>query len=464
MRAILLATACILLLAAVAGCIGDEATIDDANLTEDPDQDENPWQAGLDEHHPTPSVAPTRSTEERRANVAEPGDPEFAAFDALVEDWMITHEIPTGTLAIMKDGQLRYEQGYGTTDRAETNPANASTMMRIASISKPMTAQTITMMVEEGHLAWDDPAFCIPPDPAPGCLLPLDPHPNRPVVDERIQNITLEHLRDHTAGFAEDGPCNDPLFSEGAIQAADTLNLPSPLPAWRVTQWLMGAKLAHDPGDTYDYCNAGYIALGTIAEAATGATLDAVLEAYLFRPLEIEGDIEPGRTLPEERNPREPFYACDHGKTQSVYDPSEEVCWPDGAWSMQAELANGGIIATAAATTAVMETLPIQWPSLSLGNIEHDSGHTVHWGAGGSMPGTRAYTGQFHGADTGTVQYAFIFNTRIPSQACDSPIGDILYATDTPGCNVRDLREAMLPLLRTWSTADQAPSDDSNTR
>lgn len=440
----------LLLTPAFTGCLTPDDPVTPTS-TPSPSDDPNPWQRGLASTYPTPDHVENRSAEERRANLAPPGDPEFAAFDHLVKRWMDVHDIPTATLAIMKDGQLRYENGYGHVDRDATQPANASTMMRIASISKPMTGRVIALLVEEGRIAWDDPVFCVPPGPKADCILPLDPHPDRPVVDDRIAEVTVGHLRNHTAGFATDGPCNDAIWSSGAVEAAGTLGVPSPAPAWRLAQWLMGAELAHDPGETYEYCNAGYITLGVVAEAVTGATFEAVMEAYLFRPLEVTGGIELGGTLPDDRDPREPFYVCDEGTTQSVFDPNETVCWPDGGFSVELFSGAGGVVSTAEAVVAVMETVPLEFSGVT--NL---TGYLGSYSYSGSMPGTRASWGTIQGMDTGAAQFAFIFNTRTPWEGCDSPLGYLLYATDVPGCNVADLREALFELVRTWSAADES--------
>ncbi len=447
----------LLLAAPFIGCLGTDDPIETTPPSEPMEADGhveasglNPWQAGLDDTYPTPDVAVHRSADERRANVAPPGDPEFAAFDATMQAWMEQHDIPTGQLAIMKDGELRYERGYGHTDQDGTEQADATTMMRIASISKPMVARVVAMMVEEERLGWDDPVFCLPGEPSADCVLPIDPHPDRPVVDDRLAEITVAHLRDHTSGWATSGPCNDPIWTSGAVQAAETLGVSSPAPAWRTVQWLMGAELDHDPGSTYEYCNAGYITLGVVAEALTGASLDALLEAYLFRPLELTGEIEAGATLPEDRNPREPFYACDHGTTQSVFDPDEEVCWADGGWSIETQLGNGGIISTASAILAVVESLPLGALELDLGPARAEA---TLFSFSGSMPGTRANTMLLadDGTGTGQLQLAFAFNTRIPSELC----GPQAFSQMMPGCDVGDVRDPLLALLAAWGAGEE---------
>lgn len=442
-----LGVAAVLLSVGLAGCLSGDDPVADHGPHEEEDP-WNPWQAGLADYLPTPDVAVNRSADERRANVAPPGDPEFAVFDATIEAWMQAHDIPTATLAIMKDGELRYENGYGYVDQARTEPANASTMMRIASISKPMTAQVIALMVEEGRFDWDDPVFCVPPEPHADCLLPIEPHPQRPVGDSRIADITVAHFRDHTSGWSngDPDPCNDPIWSSRSVAVADALGAPNPLPRWRVAQWGMGADLTGDPGEPYAYCNGGYIVLSLVAEAVTGATIEAVYDAYLFRPLEVAGDIEFGHSLPEDRNPREPFYSCDEVRGQSVFDPNKTVCWADGGFSVHGLSGAGGLVSTAAAVVATIESLPLD--AISLGGAR-----VADYTFSGGLPGTRGMTGVLD-TPAGKLQYAFLFNTGEAFDGCPN----VQYQGMVPEqpCDPANVGGPLSGELVVWAAAEEA--------
>jgi CubicO group peptidase (beta-lactamase class C family) len=109
----------------------------------------------------------------------------------------------------------------------------------------------------------------------------------------------------------------------------------------------------NDPPEGVDsYCSIGYVMLALGAEAHFGASTQEVKEAYLYRPLEVTGHIEQGRTFPEDRNPREPHYPCEY-MGENLWKPGTEVCAPDGAIDMDSYIGSGGLIATAAAVGAV---------------------------------------------------------------------------------------------------------------
>lgn len=424
MREILLAVA--LLGAGLAGCIGADEPADaspvadndsareadnpsDASSVADDDsarEADNPWQRGLDTSLKTPDVVLTASREDRRSEVVPPGSPRFAAFDEAMERFLEAYDVPAASVAVLHDGQLRYENGYGYVDEDRTEEAGPRTMFRIASITKPMTAAVITKMVEEDRLAWEDPVFCVPPEPKSDCILPIDPHPERPVVDDRLADIELRHLLEHTSGWPAGGACNEPLWSTGAVEAADMLGVETPPPRWRLAQWAMGAELAREPGEASEYCNMGYNVLGLVAEAVTGATLEAVYDAYLFEPLEVAEDVEPGHTPPAKRNDREPFYACDHGRTQSVFDPDEEVCWADGGFDLQGGLGAGGLVATASAVGGVLDKYTYS------GEERPEDGDWVE-SVSGSLPGTAAMGRTRINDVHGEIQVVVLYNTRV---------------------------------------------------
>jgi N-acyl-D-amino-acid deacylase len=396
----------LLLAGALAGCIGSSGP---AALQPADAPSRNPWERGLASHAATPDAAVHRSKAERTAGVAAPGAPQFAAFDAVMSDFMASHQIPAASVAVLRDGKLRYESGYGHLDPNAARATGPDAMFRVASVTKPMTAAVVTMLVDQGRMTWDDPVFCLPPQPAPRCLLPIEPHARRPVQDARVAKVTLRDLVEHRTGWTR-WPCTEPFWDGNPIKIAQAFGIPTPPPAWRLAQWFMGTPMDFDPGtdpgpgfDTY--CNMGYVVLGLIAEAATGTSIAALYQAYLFEPLEVAGDIEPGHSLPGLRNPREPFYACDGGLTWSVYHPEEKVCWADGGFDLDGILSAGGLIATAGAVGAVYEAF---WND---GSARERPGGVTWAGHTGGLPGTATTAERYH-TPLGDVQVVVFFDKQ----------------------------------------------------
>ena len=72
---------------------------------------------------------------------------EFPASDALMLRLMSTHDVPGTALALIKDGSIVLEKGYGFRDLAAHAPVTTATLFNIGSISKSFTALGVAQLV-----------------------------------------------------------------------------------------------------------------------------------------------------------------------------------------------------------------------------------------------------------------------------------------------------------------------------
>ena len=75
-----------------------------------------------------------------------------AYFAKAQRDW----PVPGLSVAIVKDGHIVLEQGYGVRDSRQSDPVDEHTLYAIASNSKAFTSASLAMLVDEGKLTWDD--------------------------------------------------------------------------------------------------------------------------------------------------------------------------------------------------------------------------------------------------------------------------------------------------------------------
>lgn len=432
--------AALLLLVGLAGCFGSTPT----DQEEETAETKTIWETGLVAHFDTPDIARHDSRDERRSELRPPGHPTYAPFDAAMDVIMESHEIGAGVVAVMVNGKLRYEQGYGYLDRDQTMPTPPDAMFRLASVTKPMTAAVIQMMVEEGRFGLNDTVLCKPANPHDGCQLEIPIHPERPVADDRIWEITVQDVIEHRTGWNRES-CS-PDYEGKPFEIADTLGIPSPPPPWRNVQWLMGESIhfdpGTDPGEVDGYCNLAYRILGMVAEVSTGASLAALDEAYLFRPLELTGDIEPGRSLSEHRNPREPYYACDYEPAPNVYDRNETVCQADGGFNLEGMLGSGGLIATA---TSVATAYSYYDNDGDNWRDRTEAGQQAHAGA---QPGAVAWAIRYVTEDGHHVEVIMLFNKRLGPEVLEgeSPYYSELLGDHSDMLRDHALRESALPV------------------
>src|SRR5690349_2658765 len=76
------------------------------------------------------------------ASIPATGDevPALAPFQRWIETFMAEHRVPGGQLAIARGGKVVYSRGFGYADREQKTPVEPTSLFRIASISKPITA------------------------------------------------------------------------------------------------------------------------------------------------------------------------------------------------------------------------------------------------------------------------------------------------------------------------------------
>src|SRR5207245_1516081 len=64
---------------------------------------------------------------------------------------------PSLAVAVAKDGRILWEEAFGWQDREKQVPATVNTMYSLASISKPITATGLMVLVERGKVDLDHP-------------------------------------------------------------------------------------------------------------------------------------------------------------------------------------------------------------------------------------------------------------------------------------------------------------------
>ena len=298
--------------------------------------------------------------------------PNLSAFDDAMKRYMGARNVPAAVLCVSKNGKILLEHAYGWQDRAKSLPLKPSALFRIASLSKPPTAAAVRKLVTDGKLKLTDFAFNLG-QPVPG-ILKIVPFGT---PDVRLKQVTVAHLLDHKAGWDRD-ISGDPMFQ--ANQIATALKVPNPPSQEDFVRFTLGKPLDHAPGSTYAYSNFGYLVLGLIIEKVSGRDYVDYLHLSLLRPLgSLDADLELGRSLPNLRNEREPWYS-DPATGVSVFSPPSILPFPDGAFYLEAMESHGGLISS---VRAYCRFLKGYWIS---GHPRAGNGQS--WTFFGSLPGT----------------------------------------------------------------------------
>ena len=131
---------------------------------------------------------------------------DFSAVDDLMTRLMSAEHVPGAALALIKDGQIVLEKGYGFRDLSTRAPVTATTLFNIGSISKSFTALGVAQLVDRQQVDLDKPVTAYIPD------LRL----SNPQVQ---QTMTLRQLLSHTSGLPADEqwPPQVPPTREGIV-------------------------------------------------------------------------------------------------------------------------------------------------------------------------------------------------------------------------------------------------------
>ncbi|SBT44008.1 serine hydrolase domain-containing protein [Micromonospora auratinigra] len=253
----------------------------------------------------------------------------LSAFDDTMKDFMQARHISAGQLAVTYQGRLVLARGYGNNSPQAVRP---TTLFRVASLSKSLTAAAIVRLAQDGRLNLGDPITR---------FLDVIP-PGGQTVDPRLSQVTLWRLLQHTGGWDKDLTNFDPVFRDRVI--ADALGVPMELSHADVIRFMSGQPLLHDPGSTVSYSNYGYLLAGRIIEKVTGLPYETYVQQALLAPRGITRMATGSTTT---RHSGEVAYASQYTGPTVLDDSGTIVNAPYGTFSMRIHDANGGWLSSA---------------------------------------------------------------------------------------------------------------------
>jgi CubicO group peptidase (beta-lactamase class C family) len=181
-----------------------------------------------------------------------------AALEAAIAAEMSRLGIPGVSAAVALEHELRWSAGYGRTDIENNVPATASTVYRLGSIAKTITAAAVLQLAEKGLLDLDAPVQK---------YVPTFPAKQWPV--------TCRQLLAHVGGVR--------WYADGEMESTRHYG--------SVTDGLAMFKddpLAFEPGTAFLYSSYGYNLLGAAIEGASGTTYLDYVRKNVFEPAGME--------------------------------------------------------------------------------------------------------------------------------------------------------------------------------
>jgi len=164
-----------------------------------------------------------------------------AEIDAHVAEWLKQSDVPSVAVAYIEDRKVAWTEVYG--EQSPGVPATAKTLYNMASLTKPVTAETVLRLASAGKLSLDESMspFWLDPD----------------IKDDTWSKLLTPRLcLSHQTGFAN----------------------------WRrMTGGVL--KIRWEPGTQTGYSGEGYNYVGRFAEKKMGKPFDALAQEMVFDPV-----------------------------------------------------------------------------------------------------------------------------------------------------------------------------------
>lgn len=239
--------------------------------------------------------------------------------DVILEGAVAAGAVP-GVVAMAgsTDG-IVYEGAAGLRSADASDPITPDTMVRIASMTKTVTAVAALQLYEQGSLDLDAAVESYRPEFA--SLPVLDGFDgNTPRLRPPAVQATVRHLITHTSGLGYW------IWDKDIDRYEQVTGTPNVLAG---TVDAFKAPLLFDPGERYEY-GISYDWLGRVIESASGQPLDAYFTEHIFGPLGMTSTT--ARMTAEQRANLTPVHVRREGGWQVT----------DIDWAQQPEFWAGG--------------------------------------------------------------------------------------------------------------------------
>jgi len=234
-------------------------------------------------------------------------DDPFTEARTLIQETLERQKVPSISVAVAKDGKILWEEGFGWANIEKKIKASPHTMYSLASISKPLTATGLMVLVERGLVDLSRPA-------------------NDYLADAKIRSFqgnasvaTVQRLLHHTAGlgmqwnfFYANKPYRRPDMDESICRFG---------------------VCVFPPGETYNYANFGYGIIDYIIERVSQKPYPEFMKDEVFDPLGLSHTAVLTAPGPAElvakryktlKDPL-PFYDFDHRGASAVYSSAHDL-------------------------------------------------------------------------------------------------------------------------------------------
>ncbi len=233
---------------------------------------------------------------------------------ATLADRMRHYGIPGVSIAVINEGKVEWERGYGVADAGSKQPVTPDTLFQACSLSKPIAGMAALELVEENKLN-------------------LDQDVNQKLTSWKVpdneftlqEKVTLRRLLTHTSGLTVSGlrgyTVNEPLPT--LLQILDGVKPANSIPI----------RVDTVPGTKWRYSGGGFLVLQQLLIDITGKPFAELMHDRVLRKLGMRHSTY-DQSLPEALRKRAARGHLENGEVV------------EGGWHIYPEMAAGGLWST----------------------------------------------------------------------------------------------------------------------
>jgi CubicO group peptidase (beta-lactamase class C family) len=166
---------------------------------------------------------------------------------------------PGAAVAVIRDGKLIYQHGYGIANLEYDIPITPETVFHVASVSKQFTAMALVLLEQDGKLSLDD-----------------EVRKYLPELPDYGRRLTIRNLLQHTSGVRD----------QWQTLGIAGWRLDDVITQQQILRLLFRQReLNFDPGARHVYSNGGYTLAAEIVARASGKPMPDFCEERIFKPL-----------------------------------------------------------------------------------------------------------------------------------------------------------------------------------
>jgi CubicO group peptidase (beta-lactamase class C family) len=202
-----------------------------------------------------------------------------ARIDATLKSFVDSGKVAGVSALIFEKNKEVYFNAFGYADREAKAPMNRNTIVRIYSMTKPVTGVALMTLYEKGAFQLDDPLSKYAPEFADMKVYKGVDTSGNLILEPVKRSITIRDITRHTAGFATSTDL--PGLSE-LVRKTDPINPNNTLS--EMAKKLGSLPLLFHPGDQWAYGSSVDVQ-AFLVERLSGKPFDQYLKENIFAPL-----------------------------------------------------------------------------------------------------------------------------------------------------------------------------------